>query len=81
MRMLEREINFLSEDAWFQWGECSSDSMVNIIKAMSYEDMDLNDFNSWFEGMSESKRIQLLVVFTVYEHNGRVYLISNKKFK
>ena len=79
MRILDREVDFLAGGGWFQWDECSSDSMVDIIKSMSYEDMDLNDFNNWFEGMSESKRIQLLVVFTVYEHNGWVYLISNKK--
>ena len=81
MRIFEREVDFLAEGAWFQWGECSSDSMVNIIKSIAYEDMDLNDFNNWFEEMSESKRIQLLVVFTVYEHNGWVYLVDNKKFK
>lgn len=78
MRILEREIDFLAEDAWFEWHECPENTLESI-QAISSQDMDYNDFCSWFEELSESKRIQLLVVYTIYEHNGWVYLVDNKK--
>lgn len=80
MRILEIETDFLMEASWFQWHECS-ENMLESIKSISSQDMDYNDFCGWFEELTESQQTKLLIDFVVYEINGWVYFVDDKKFR
>lgn len=79
MRILEKEIDMLVEDSWYQWEDCP-DAMFDSVESIAYKIMNLHDFNSMFKGLSETGRNKLLLKSTVYEHGGCVYFVDNRKF-